>query len=155
MAVDAGWDFDKVDVAVGGPLELFPDLVFIACLWKFLDRALGRFVQVHGVCLREVLRLLQVGDRVNFGRVGLINCGALCVRVVLHDLIEEVSAIEVTKECEDVFAIFAIPERRTDALRGLCRLWNLRHEAGLFLSCQARAQGSQPKARIGCHDRES
>jgi len=90
VAVDTGWDFDKVDIAVGGPLESFPDLLFIACLCTFLDRALGRFVQVQGVCLQEVLRLLQVGDLVNFGRVDLINCGALCVWVVLHDLIEEV-----------------------------------------------------------------
>ena len=105
--------------------------------------------------MREVLSLLQVGDLVHFRRVGLVNCGALCVRVVLHDFVKEVSAIKVAEEREDVFAIFAIPERRTDALRGLCRLWNLRHEAGLFLSCQARAQGSQPKARIGCHDEES
>jgi len=80
---------------------------------------------------------------------------ALCVRVVLHDFVKEVSAIKVAEEREDVFAIFAIPERRTDALRGLGRLGNLRHdEAGLFLSCQARAQGSQPKARIGCHNEE-
>ena len=34
------------------------------------------------------------------------------------------------------FAIFAVPERSTDDLRGLCRLRNLRHdEAGLLLSC--------------------
>ena len=105
----------------------------------------------------EVLSFLQVGDLVHFGRVGLVECRALWVRVALHDRIEEVSGVKVAEEREDVFAIFAIPERRTDALRRLGRLWNLRHdEAGLFLlSCQARAQGSQPKARIGCHDEES
>ena len=36
--------------------------------------------------------------------------------------IEEVSGVKVAEEREDVFAIFAIPERRTDALRRLCRL---------------------------------
>lgn len=43
----------------------------------------------HGVCLREVLSFLQVGDLVHFCRVGLVNCRALFVRVALHDLIEE------------------------------------------------------------------
>ena len=136
MAVDAGWDFVEVDVVVGAPLEGFLDLVCVAGLRGLLDRALGFFVQVHGVCLREVLRLLQVGNLVDFCGVGFVNCGAVWIRVVLHDLIEEISAIKVAKEREDVFAIFAVPERSTDALRGLCRLRNLRHdEAGLFLSC--------------------
>jgi hypothetical protein len=41
------------------------------------------------------------------------------------------SGVKVAEEREDFFAIFAIPERRTDALR---KLWNLRYdEAGLFL----------------------
>ena len=73
---------------------------------------------------RALVSLLQVGYLVHFCRVGLVDCRDLWVRVPLHDLIEEVSAIKVAEEREDVFAIFAIPERRTDALRGLCRLWN-------------------------------
>merc|ERR1711998_827171 len=63
----------EVDVAVRGPLESFPDLVFVACLRNFFDRTLGCFVQVHGVCLREVLSLLQVGVLVHFRRVGLAS----------------------------------------------------------------------------------
>ena len=69
----------------------------------------------------------MVGDLVDFGGVGLVICGAVWVRVVPHDLVEEVSAVEVAKECEDVFGDFRhLPERRTDALGGLCRFWNLR-----------------------------
>ena len=52
---------------------------------------------------------------------GLVNCRLLWVRVALHDLIEEVSGVKVVEEREDFFAIFAIPERRTDALGGFYR----------------------------------
>ena len=38
----------------------------------------------------------------------------------------------VAEECENFFAVVILPERRTDARRRLCRLRNLRHEAGLF-----------------------
>ena len=142
MAVDAGWDFVEVDVLVLLALKLLLDLLFVSRLWNFLDWGLGFFAQEHGVCLGEVLSFLQVGDLVHFCRVGLVNGGAFWVRVALHDPIEEVSGVKVAEEREYVFAIFAIPERRTDAPRGLCRYWDLRHdEAGLFLLLQGASTG--------------
>jgi len=83
--------------------------------------------------LREELRLLQVCDRVDLDGVGLIDFRALGVRVILHHLVEEVGTAVVAEECEDLFAVVILPERRTDARRRLGRLRNLRHgEAGLF-----------------------
>ena len=92
--------------------------------------------KVHGLCLCEKPCLLQVEDLVDFGCVDVLDRGVVGVGVVLLHVVEKVSATAVAKEGQDVSAVDILPERSTDAFRGLCRLRNLRHDdAGLFLSC--------------------
>ena len=70
------------------------DHSFVAWLRDFLDWSLGLCVEVHGLCLCEELRLVQV---------------------------DKVCATVVAKEGQDVSAVDILSERRTDAIGDLGR----------------------------------
>ena len=98
VAVDSGWELVETDLCGLRARKRLLDFLFVSRLWSILDWASGRLVQVHGCCLRDVLRPLHGEDLVDGDGVELLISGVVGVGVVPHHLVEKVATAVVVKE---------------------------------------------------------